>query len=809
MRRLTILLLSLMALAACHNDDIGGLQPVSPTGLTVTIEGDTLLSRNASYESITLNINERGDDDTVLRVSCDADWVKLYTDTLPGDGIVVMQTSTNNETSRRQATLNIVSASNDKHRTTVTLTQLCEADNDQNGSDARHVLYIGYGYNIYQSLDDTLAVRTTEPILKYVDLINSGGTNIYEVLHDAHLARTEIKYVASRTIHNYAEDLTQQQTSNTLNIIGCRGNCLTTEQIIRQGNLFQQNFGHGSMVKTVASRVIDRGALADLHLRDKMPFTRAFETALRKVLYGDASQRKQLISQMLVRFGTHLIIQVDLGGRIDYSFTMQKNSTLDSSDELRQEVNYTFARITSSELSTNHHNGTSSSKSASGAITVRGGSPATRRQLEADIKGLSPSGQITPDHLTDWLATINYSEALDADPALDVIHFELLPLWDIVPDQVRQDFIDATLSMADRSDCRLPDRLFGTDIYEIDATRADLTSFTDDDRSLCRILYLGGQPVVEVCSEYVPKIRTDRRVTVVYPIYQNTIRLNQGVFLGDGIHQPAYVGFSGADSYVSPISYMAPGERMTRFYYINGNLHPNCEAGSAVNEDRRQRQVRDDNFIYYYNSEYHSTPVVKIGANFWTRRDIAHPMGFTDEPDNDENVSDYLNHDGTLFTRYYLRPYNDAAEANSMLFGFRPQGTLFTDNNTRWYMPDTQHVRWLYQYLGRTPKALFRGQISGFNALFNGYFGNVNLQTGQRLDDQEQLDAGHLNVLATRCDDSHPTACLLVLDNNYTLRLVDDSTFGDDRWRENYYPVRLCRGANFEYPSLSDMDEMK
>ena len=224
MRRLTILLLSLMALAACHNDDIGGLQPVSPTGLTVTIVGDTLLSRNASYESITLNINERGDDDTVLRVSCDADWVKLYTDTLPGDGIVVMQTSTNNETSRRQATLNIVSASNDKHRTTVTLTQLCEADNDQNGSDARHVLYIGYGYNIYQSLDDTLAVRTTEPILKYVDLINSGGTNIYEVLHDAHLARTEIKYVASRTIHNYAEDLTQQQTSNTLNIIGCRGN---------------------------------------------------------------------------------------------------------------------------------------------------------------------------------------------------------------------------------------------------------------------------------------------------------------------------------------------------------------------------------------------------------------------------------------------------------------------------------------------------------------------------------------------------------------------------------------------------------
>ena len=415
MKRLTILLLSLLALAACH-DDRGELPPVSPTGLTVTIVGDTLLSRNASYESIALNISQRSDADSVLLVSCDADWLELHNDTLPSDGIVSMQTTTNHEASRRQATITIVSASDAMHSAKLTLTQLGEADNDQNGSDARHVLYIGYGYNIYQSLDDTLAVRTTEPILKYADLVTSGGTDIYEVLHDAHLARTEIKYVASKTIHSYAEDLTQQQTSSSLSILGCRANCLTVEQNIRSGNIFQQNFGHGSMVKTVASRVIDRGALADLRLRDKVPFSRAFETALNKVLYGDASQRQQLINQMLVRFGTHLIVQVDLGGRIDYSFTIQKSTTLDYSDELRQEVNYTLGRLTPSELTSNRRDGTSSSKSAEGAITVRGGSPATRRQLEADIRGLSPSGQIIPDHLTNWLSTINYSEALDADP---------------------------------------------------------------------------------------------------------------------------------------------------------------------------------------------------------------------------------------------------------------------------------------------------------------------------------------------------------------------------------------------------------
>ena len=335
--------------------------------------------------------------------------------------------------------------------------------------------------------------------------------------------------------------------------------------------------------------------------------------------------------------------------------------------------------------------------------------------------------------------------------------------------------------------------------------------FTFDDneaKSLCRLLYVGNEPIMQVCSEYVPKIRTDRRVTVAYPIYGQTIRLNQGLFLGDGIHQPAYVGFSGADSYVSPITTMAPTERIRRIQYINGNLQPQGSTGNASDNTSRQRRVLDDNFIYYYDSEYHSTPIVKIGANFWTRCDIGHGMGFTDEPESDEAVSDYLSN-GTLFTRYYLTPYDEIAGTNSQLFGYKLQQGLIADNNTRWYLPQANHVRWLNQYLGRNPKALFPGQVSGFNARFAGYFGNVDVLTGQRLGDQEQLYRGRLNVLATRNDDSQKTACLLILDDDYRLQLVDDATWGDDRWRENYYPVRLCRGAAFEYPPLNVIEEMK
>ena len=798
----------------CHDDGDIETETMPTAGMTVTSMGDTLLSRNASYESVTLDVQGRSDADSVLLVSTDAQWLTIVNDTLPNDGIVMLQTTTNSSNSRRQAILSVTSAAVPEHRAVLTLTQLSESDNDLNGSDARHVLYIGYGYNIYQSLDDTLAVRTTEPILKYADLINSGGPDTYEVLHNAHLARTEIKYVASRTIHGYAEDLTQQQTESSFSIIGCRSNCLTIEKNIQTGNIFEQNFGHGSMVKTVASRIIDRGALNDLRLREKMPFSRAFEEALRTVRYGDASRRERYIEQMLLRFGTHLIVQVDLGGRIDYTFTLRKNTSLDVTEQLRQEVNYTLGKLTPSELSVTQRGGTSSSKAASGAITVRGGSLQTRQRLQSDINGLSPSGQIPPDHLTDWLASINYSEALDANPALDVIHFELVPVWDIVPDALRPDFIAATLRMSERSDCRLPDRFLGTDIYSVDATRSDLFDFTsadvDPEASLCRLLYLGGEPVLQVCSEYVPKIRTDRRVVVVYPIYQKNVRLNQGIFLGDGIHQPAFVGFSAADSYVSPIADIAPTEHIDGFYYINGNLKLENNAASAISEDSRGRYVADDQFVYYYDSEYHHTPIVKIGANFWTRSDISHGMGFTDEPDNDENVSDYIE-GSTLFTRYYLTPYNDIKEANSLLFGRAGTGPAPTgDNNTRWYLPKSDHVRWLYQYLGRNPKALFPGQVSGFNASFRGYFGNVDLDDpGVRSEGQRLIGTGRINVLATCNGDDERNACLMLLDNDYRLRLVDDVTLGNDWWRENYYPVRLCRGAAFEYPKLNEMEEMK
>ena len=50
----------------------------------------------------------------------------------------------------------------------------------------------------------------------------------------------------------------------------------------------------------------------------------------------------------------------------------------------------------------------------------------------------------------------------------------------------------------------------------------------------------------------------------------------------------------------------------------------------------------------------------------------------------------------------------------------------------------------------------------------------------------------------------------MVLDSHYRLQMIDDQTYtgGDaQQWRTNYYPVRLCRGMGYEYPSLQTLKE--
>ena len=809
-RWLTIVTVALAALlTACHDDDNPVPETAQDWSVSVVdqeVGQPIVLPWNASYESLTVTLSGRTAKTRSVVVTAADDWLEVSDERLAADNIVALKVKANDTNHLRKTTLTFTDADNPMLTALLEVSQ--RAKGMTNGDDAHDDLYVGYGYDIYKALESTMAVRSKAPVLLASMMWKYNLRSDYQLIQDCRLARTNVRYVSSNDIHAFGRDLSEQQTGDIdHHFEGCREECITAETLIEEvyGTFEQQNYGHGSLEKVVASRVIDQGALRDLKRSGYMPYSTPFALALNSARRKQGEQRSEQIEKILTEFGTHIVVQVDLGGRIDYTFTMQKSASFNSTVEMRQEVEYTMGRMTANER-VGKNLTVSSSKSGNGAITVKGGSEEARRQLEQDISTLSNNGQIEPLHITNWMASINYSDKFTDDPSLEVIHFELIPLWDIVPDDVRQDFMDATFRMGQRSDCSLPATFTGTDIYEINANQDDLFDFSacGTDNSLCRLLYMDGEPVLQVCSEYVPKIRTDQRVTVAYPIYKQHIRMNQGLFLGDGIHQPAYVGFSEGDCYVNPIYHLAPGVRLDRFYYVNGNLMlDNPTRVDGLNG--KGRTVSDDLMRFRYGGITYRHPIVKVGSNFWTRRDLNHGMGLTNNP-NGSNARTYDVMEGdVLYARYWHDLGRTSRPANNWQWGYEPNTYYDGNPNTKWYFPTGTEVNGLYAFLGFNPKALFRGQVSGYEAQFNGYYGGYDIATRQATEEVKLRNQGELNVFATRNTANDGEALLLVLDKRYRLYKAENGPTGS--WRENYYPVRAARGYMYVYPKLQDISE--
>ena len=784
-------------LVGCSEHEETLTEPEVPADAVFTVSAaDTLLSRFASFENITVKVAHSEKDEGAITVNANADWLTLKTDTLPKDGIISLATTDNKSSTRREALLTFSSATGTK--ATLRLYQRCIADDDVNADPAADG-YLGYGYDIYQSLDNPMAVRKTHAVLSLDQLRTQSSDITYEVVHENRLSRTDFNIYSARSISEYATLLTNSASNTEVKLMGCKQNCDQLQQVTRKEDLMVSNVAYGVMQKAVWSRTIDRGAL--MHLRDagNQLFTFEFKQDLQKVTGQTGAARADALARLLDKYGTHVVVQADYGGKIDYTFTMTKTGSLRYDEELRCQAEFTLGRLPKAEWSDKQSSVLSSSKQTQGAINITGGSAATRQQLQQDVKGLGAADGLPPEHLLQWLGSINYSDHPGTDEALDVIHFEIIPLWDLFTGDLQREVMHAVLSRADLSSCKVSDAIANIDLYWIDLSKA-VQFGIDDNATLSRIVYVKGVPVLNVCSEYVPMIRADERVNIAYPIYNNKVGLSlgfSGLFLGDGIHQPAYVMFDKTDCYVEPITTLTGETVLNQIGYVGGNLY----------HDRHQLpfqnvtpETHDDFFIYRYNGETHTTPVVKVGASFWTRRDITHGMGFTPDPDSDDDVREIMT-DGTLFTRFQYDVTAQAGRSNSWSYGY---------DGKRWNLPQPAQVYQLFIYMGITPKALFRGQVSGFNAQFNGYQGQADILNSNALGENAHRGKGELNIVASKSSNSVDDACLMLLDSHYRLQLIDDKTYpgGDAKqWRTNYYPMRLCRGMGYEYPSLQTIQD--
>lgn len=145
---------------------------------------------------------------------------------------------------------------------------------------------------------------------------------------------------------------------------------------------------------------------------------------------------------------------------------------------------------------------------------------------------------------------------------------------------------------------------------------------------------------------------------------------------------------------------------------------------------------------------------------------------------------------------------------NGWIWGYSPNTFYPKNPNQKWFLPTPADIQDLYTYIGFNPKALFKNQLTGWDAEFNGYYGQYDiLDKNKRLGSNRALhEQGNLNCISSKNSNSYTDACLLVLYPDYSMKVINNKTY-NAQWRANFYPVRPVRGYMFNYPTIADISK--
>jgi hypothetical protein len=273
----------------------------------------------------------------------------------------------------------------------------------------------------------------------------------------------------------------------------------------------------------------------------------------------------------------------------------------------------------------------------------------------------------------------------------------MIPIWELLPASAQSNCLNCVISRSERSNNSISNKYLGTDIYRFDLTNTNITKF-DDSKTLVRVIYAGNpqSPCLEVCNEYVPKIRSDRRITVIYSIQNGRTFHGAGLFPGDGEgNPPSFITFSDGDCYVKPIKDKKGTDILKDVYYIHGHIY-DTDLGLDL------KNISDIGVVDQYmklKGSSTSYPIVKIGSGYWTRRNICENMefGFNEGrifTERQRFISDLNN---MLFAYIFDNSYTFLDQQYS-IYGKKMDKTY--NERTLWYVPLVKDKENLTQYLG-------------------------------------------------------------------------------------------------------------
>ncbi len=719
--------------------------------------------------------------DQTIAVDTDVDWIEFNAYYVPDSGNVEIHVTPNEDSRSRDGKIRLRDITGEME-TIVSVHQHSESEDDSNalqGDSITRRARVGYGYNML--IDYMNPDCVTEPILDYSKTVAAErvwGTIIAEEGRSVQ----ELTVHSSNTIEEMSSWMTKQSTTESKIFF-------TNKKTQRYSSVSEyqsdkHTYGYSSLSKTVATRYADESKIESIIRSGGDIFTDRFREIYDRL---NSSPTSALVSELVRKYGTHLVIYADLGGRLDYTVNFRSKET--STKSVERYLKYKNGKETANEATEEASHNICSNGDLS--FDIYGGSEAGIRAVTSDSRTADRYSQISQGSLGRWLSSVDRSNPR----SVSMISCRLMPVWQLFSNPAARDrIISHILTLARSEGGMVGQRLqeLSLDNYYWFDIDNNLLDFADTPTStLVRVGYFDNLPKVEICNEYVPEIRADRRVTVLYPIYNGKTNIRRGIFPGDGDIAPAEVMFDNEGGcYVVPLEGYAACQRVSRLYYIDGAFY--CD-NKGIDIPRVSMRVRDNYMEFGGKTKY---PVVKIGPGYWTRQNIRESLEFGEpvDPDDPQCYEYYLYEEilnGMLYANVFF--------GNSLAFrenypGVFDDETDYSGNRVSWYVPKTEHIHTLRKYIGNNTKALFAGRQTGFEAQFAGYYGEYDdLHGGAFMGRYALRYAGEYCFIPAK--ESVVNNCeALVLAPDYRLEICSMA-----RTRNNYYPVRPYRTSYYKY----------
>lgn len=678
------LAIAVVTLAACSSDDEEKyVADVSlPAGTEKTADADILVEAGA--HEFTLNIKTEGQ----WTVTSQNRFLHVKNGSGTGNATVTVRVENNTFEDRKLGALDITFPGHEELNKTITVEQKYLGDYGGNAADtletSNKIYAVGYSYDITGEWASPNSVKVE--IFDTKQLITDG-------IESVNAAQVELSdyTVTGSTISEVSNKLTVKASVEG-SYGGFKGEANASfDMETSESSTYEYASTYFDVQKRRASLSKSPQALIfDYMTDDAYNAINGLPVKTKRGMRNIYASGREGFQRLISDFGTHVIVEAGLGGRLRRSLQVN-TSEITSAYDVKAFAKASYDGVVKAEASVDEHFKQSYKENAKHirlTMSVLGGDEALATKLGAEKTFTAENYEAWKESVTkDNMALVNFSSN------------SLVPLYELVDREAEggEDRYKALKKYMTDGSVAVD---FST--YECGTvTEFTVPSFADAkyNETLIKDIYLDGQWVGQVCNEYIPNINRDERVTVVYPVVNNKPRYNMGFYMGDGkSHKPARVSWYGTNVSVEAYEEL-DYEAATTVYLRGASVLPKLPEGTTALKAEKPR----DEYLETTDWKY---PLVKIFNNVWTREEYHSAPGVY-------KYDCLVEMDGKTFTVPRQFFYRDQIEAYDLYF---PAG---------WKVPTHLDYQDLQDKLvnngfAQPVTALFNGGVTGFEVYLCG-----------------------------------------------------------------------------------------